>query len=178
MSIVAPKGRKHLSADALFRLVRSGFATIPDDRGGETEISLTDALMSAFAMFSLKSPSLLAFDKPRVEGNLGTIDGIGHVPCDTQMRERLDPVSPESLRPLFTSVFRQLQRGKALEPMTYLDGHYLLVSRWDGVFFLSDDSLRVVSAKDPPERERDVCSSDVGRGDCPSGWSGSASLDA
>jgi hypothetical protein len=61
MSIVAPKGRKHLSADALFRLVRSGFATIPDDRGGETEISLTDALMSAFAMFSLKSPSLLAW---------------------------------------------------------------------------------------------------------------------
>ena len=29
MSIVAPKARKHLSADALFHLVRSGFATIP-----------------------------------------------------------------------------------------------------------------------------------------------------
>jgi len=39
MSIVAPKGRKHLSADALFGLVRSGFATIPDDRLGDTEIS-------------------------------------------------------------------------------------------------------------------------------------------
>ena len=55
--------------------------------------------MSAFAMFSLKSPSLLAFDKQRVEGHWGTIYGIGHVPGDTQMRERLDPVSPESLRP-------------------------------------------------------------------------------
>ena len=76
MSIVAPKGRKHLSADALFRLVRSGFATILDDRRDETEISLTDALMSAFAMFSLKSPSLLAFDKERAEGNLQTIYGI------------------------------------------------------------------------------------------------------
>ena len=30
MSIVAPKGRKHLSADALFDLVRNGFADIPD----------------------------------------------------------------------------------------------------------------------------------------------------
>jgi hypothetical protein len=55
MSIVAPKGRKHLSADALFRLVRSGFATIPDYRPGDPDISLTDALMSGFAMFSLKS---------------------------------------------------------------------------------------------------------------------------
>ena len=70
--------------------------------------------MSAFAMFSLKSPSLLAFDKQRVEGNVGTIDSIDHVPCDTYMRERLDPLSPASLRPSLTSVFRQLQRGKAL----------------------------------------------------------------
>ena|SRR6266566_866946 len=67
MAIVAPKGRKHLSADALFGLVRSGFATIPDDRLSDPDISLTDALMSAFAMFSLKSPSLLAFDKERAE---------------------------------------------------------------------------------------------------------------
>jgi hypothetical protein len=79
--------------------------------------------MSACAMFSLKSPSRLAFDQPRVEGHWGTIDGMGHVPGDTPMRERLDPLSPESLRPWFTSVFRQLQRGKALEPMTDLDGH-------------------------------------------------------
>src|SRR5712692_5705863 len=63
MAIVAPKGRKHLSADALFRLVRSGFATLPDYRQSDTDIALPDALMSAFAMFSLKSPSLLAFDK-------------------------------------------------------------------------------------------------------------------
>jgi hypothetical protein len=65
MAIVAPKERKHLSADALFRLMQSGFASLPDYRPGDTEISLTDALMSAFAMFSLKSPSLLAFDKQR-----------------------------------------------------------------------------------------------------------------
>jgi hypothetical protein len=38
MSIVAPQGRKHLSADALSRLVHSGFARLPDDRVGETEM--------------------------------------------------------------------------------------------------------------------------------------------
>ena len=80
--------------------------------------------MSAFAMFSLKSPSLLAFDKERAVGNLVTIYGIDRVPCDTRMREILDPMAPESLRPLFKSIFRQLQRGKALEPMEFLDGHY------------------------------------------------------
>src|SRR5262245_11937073 len=94
MARVAPKARKHLSADALLRLVRSGLAALPDHRLDETEISLTDVLMSAFAMFSLKTPSLLAFDKERAEGNVHTIYGIERVPCDTHMRTILDPVSP------------------------------------------------------------------------------------
>ena len=124
MAIVAPKERKHLSADALFRLVRSGFDTVPDHRSIDAEISFTDALMSAFAMFSLKSPSLLAFDKQRAEGNVRTIYGMACVPCDTRMREILDPMSPEALRPLFKSVLRQLQRGKALEPMAFMEDYY------------------------------------------------------
>src|SRR5256885_5484549 len=143
MSIVAPKGRKQLSIDALFRLVRSGFDPIPDHRCTDAEISLTDTLMSAFAMFSLKSPSLLAFDKQRAEGNLGTIYGITRAPCDTYMRETLDPVSPESLRPSFTSVFRQLQRGKALEDMVFLQGHYLVAL--DGTGYFSSPTIHCAS---------------------------------
>jgi hypothetical protein len=143
MSIVVPRERKHLSADALFGLVRSGFANIPDYRLSDPDISLTDALMSAFAMFSLKSPSLLAFDKERAEGNLETIYGIERVPCDTLMREILDPVSPESLRPVFKSVFRQLQRGKALEPMAFLEGHYLLAL--DGTGYFSSTQIHCAS---------------------------------
>jgi hypothetical protein len=134
MAILAPKGRQHLSADALLRLVHSGFANIPDDRPDDVDISLADVLMSAFAMFSLKSPSLLAFDQQRAEGNLHTIYGIERVPCDTYMREILDPVSPKSLRPVFKSLFRQLQRGKALEEMVFLDGYYLLALDGTGYF--------------------------------------------
>jgi hypothetical protein len=143
MSIVAPKARKHLSADALFGLVRNGFAPIPDYRLSKTDIALADALMAAFAMFSLKAPSLLAFDKERVEGNLHTIYGIERVPCDTRMREMLDPVSPKVLRPVFKSIFRQLQRGKALEPMEFLDGHYLLAL--DGTEYFSSKTIHCAS---------------------------------
>src|SRR2546426_2112588 len=143
MSIVAPQGRKHLSADALFRFVQSGFASLPDYRVGETEIALADALMSAFAMVSLKAPSLLAFDKGRAEGNLHTIYGIERVPCDTHMREILDPVSPKWLRPVCTRVFRQLQRGKALEAMVFLDGHSLLAL--DGTGYFSSQTIHCAS---------------------------------
>ena len=143
MANVVPKARKHLSADALFRLVHTGFDHIPDYRPADVDIALPDVLMSAFAMFSLKAPSLLAFDKERAEGNLHTIYGIQRVPCDTYMREILDPVSPKWLRPVFTSVFRQLQRGKALEAMTFLDGHYLLAL--DGTAYFSSKTIHCAS---------------------------------
>jgi hypothetical protein len=143
MSIVTPHVRKHLSADALFHVVRSGFADIPDPHCADVDISLTDTLMSAFAMFSLKAPSLLAFDKERAEGNLHTIYGIHRVPCDTYMRERLDPLSPKWLRPVFKNVFRQLQRGKALEELVFLDGHYLLAL--DGTGYFSSSTIHCAS---------------------------------
>ena len=123
LSLGTPKQRKHLCADALFRLRQHSFANVPDHRCDDAGISLPDARMSAFAMFSLTAPSLLAFDKQRAEGNVGTIYGITRAPCDTSMRETLDPVSPESLRPSCASVFRQLQRGNALADMVCLDGH-------------------------------------------------------
>jgi DDE family transposase len=143
MANVAPKARQHLSADALFRLVHTGFDHIPDYRPADVDIALSDVFMSAFAMFSLKAPSLLAFDKERAEGNLHTIYGIQRVPCDTDMREILDPVSPKWLRPVFTSVFRHLQRGKALEPMTFLDGSYLLAL--DGTEYFSSKTIHCAS---------------------------------
>jgi hypothetical protein len=154
VSIVAPKGRKHLSADALLRLVQNGFDRISDHRPAETGISLTDALLSAFAMFSLKSPSLLAFDKERAAGNLETIYGIERVPCDTRMREILDPMAPESLRPVFKSIFRQLQRGKALEPLEFLDGHYLLAL--DGTGYFSSQTLHCASCLQQVHRNGSV----------------------
>jgi hypothetical protein len=125
MATSAPSVRKYLSADALFSMLRSGFADIAEHRPGTPDISLTDALMSAFALFSLKSPSLLAFDQERTAGNVQRVYGMERVPCDTAMREIRDPVVPEFLRPLCKQVFRALQRGKALEEMVCVEGHYL-----------------------------------------------------
>ena len=60
-----------------------------------------------------------------------------------RMREILDPVSPKWLRPVFKSVFRQLQRGKALEAMAFLDGHYLLAL--DGTGYFSSQTIYCAS---------------------------------
>src|SRR5580704_8295824 len=83
--------RKHLSADALIALLRSRFEKIADPRSGKPIISLADSLMSAYAMFALKDPSLLAFDERRNDDNFHALFKIDRIPSDTQMREILDP---------------------------------------------------------------------------------------
>jgi len=90
------------NADALFRSAYEEFRHVPDQRTGDIKISMADALMSGFAMFSLKDPSLPAFDERREnDPNLNSIYLIENVPCDTQMRTILDPVTPEDLRSAF-----------------------------------------------------------------------------
>jgi hypothetical protein len=126
--------RKGLSAEGLYALLRRGFREIADHQQEGSPTALVDALMSAVAMFSLKDPSLLAFDGRRNDDNLKNLFGIQHVFCDTHMREILDPLDPESLRPLFGDVFRELQRGKVLERFVFYHGSYLLLLDGTGYF--------------------------------------------
>jgi hypothetical protein len=130
------KIRKHLSASGLFKRLRTGFEKITDPRAaGLVEISMADMLMSAFAMFSLKDPSLLAFDeRRRSAGNLKRVYGLEQVPCDTQMRTTLDEVEPSDIKPAFKAVFGELQRGKELEAYVFMEGSYLLSLDGTGYF--------------------------------------------
>jgi len=87
------KEKKALSVTGLLSTVRNVFAKIPS-LIKRKKLSLSDCLMSALAMFSLKSPSLLAFDKQcneeLVTHNLKHLYGIDEIPSDTHMREVSD----------------------------------------------------------------------------------------
>lgn len=133
-SPAVPRSRKRLSADALYARVRAAFTKVPDHRHPKASLTLPDALMSAFALFSLKDPSLLAFDERRHDGNIKTLFRVGQIPSDTRMREILDGVDPEQLRPVFNAIFGELQRGKALEAFAFHEGCYLLALDGTGYF--------------------------------------------
>jgi hypothetical protein len=135
---------KLLSADRLFALVRANFEQVTDQRAENAKISMPDALMSGFAMFSLKDPSLLAFDERRTtDSNLGSIYGIEEVPGDTQMRTILDDVDPVEIRPAFRDVVRQLQRSKELDKFVFLGGSYLV--SLDGTGYFSSKTIHCSS---------------------------------
>jgi hypothetical protein len=122
-----PRARKRLAFDYLLRhVLRPRIQQLPDARQREGDYTVADAVLSALAMFSLKDPSLLAFQHRRHDQNMKNLYRIANVPSDTQMRNILDPLEPDQLRPLFQEVFSELQRGKALEPFVFYQGSYLL----------------------------------------------------
>ncbi len=130
--------RKTLSAPGLLREVRASFERIEDTVAGRG-LNLTDCLMSGLAIFGLKYPSLLQFErdarqKESIGSNLRSLYGVGRVPSDTALRERLDEVDPRSLRRAFKRVFAALRRGRGLEGFTCLGGHYLLSVDGTGYF--------------------------------------------
>jgi hypothetical protein len=116
MSEAASQGRqrRHLHFDALIQRARRRFEQLPEQRRCP-DFSLADTLMAGLALFSLKDPSLLAFQRRTLDHNRRRVFGLSAIPSDTQMRTILDEVGPPQLRPLFRDIFRPLQRGKILE---------------------------------------------------------------
>lgn len=122
--------RKHLSADGLHRAVCNSLYKEKLPECIKSEISWQDCIMSGLAIFGLKFPSLLQFEKHKedkvISRNLENLYHVKHKPSDTCLRERLDTISPNKLRRPFKTIFAFLQRGKVLDRYLYFGKYYLL----------------------------------------------------
>ena len=103
--------RKNLCFSGLISAIYLQFIKIADPKkfARVNSISLVDCLMSCFAIFNLKWPSLLQYEKekksPIILENFKNLFHVNFPPSDTYIRERLDEIDPESLRPAFKKIF-------------------------------------------------------------------------
>ena len=127
--------KKHLSMPGMQSSLRNAFNKVADPKT-KAGISLTDCLSSGLAVFSLKYPSLLQYDRERMSycNNLKSLFQIGVAPSDTYLRERLDDVDPRDLRRCFTKLFSMVQRGNYLEGYVHHEGRYLVSIDGTGYF--------------------------------------------
>jgi hypothetical protein len=138
-----PKLRKHLCIPGLLARARAQFDRLKDPKMGKTAFSLADCLMSGLALFGLKYPSLLQFDKDYhhvelVKHNIEKLYQVKAVPSDTYFRERLDEVEPKQLQKVMDRLIAQLQRGKVLEQYQYYQDYYLVAIDGSGYFSSHD----------------------------------------
>ncbi len=123
--------KKLLSADGLYETIHDCIQKTPLPDDTKSKYSWTDCIMSGLAVFGLKASSLLQFEdlianNPPITNNLKKLYKIQQIPSDTRLRERLDELSPSSLRLPFKKIFSNLQKSKILEQFKYLDGFYIV----------------------------------------------------
>ena len=115
MEAKKPRMRKHLCLPGLLKRARQRFSCIKDSVTRQVNISLTDCLMSGLAIFGMKYPSLLQFDKElrtkkMVMHNLQTLYHIQNVPSDTYLVPDRKPIFLKKITLIFSKmsvVFQQ-----------------------------------------------------------------------
>src|SRR5437867_8098642 len=122
------KLQEKITFEALMEMLSEEFAQLPDHRRANSSYGLADILRSAFAMFSLKAPSLLSFQEQtkQEEKNLQAIYHLQSVPGDTQMRAALDPLLPSPLREIFPKFYHQLKEAGVIKEYAYWKGHVIV----------------------------------------------------
>ena len=130
--------------DRLVQALHQGLDSLPDYRKGKnTQYSIKDAALGAFAVFFTQSPSFLAsqrtLQQAKGRSNAASLFGSAQIPCDNQIRTLLDPVEPAQLFPIFHVVYQALERaGKVSAFRTFAD--QLLIAL-DGTEYFSSQQI-------------------------------------
>jgi len=107
--------------------------TLPDKRtGSNIQYQMGDIVKAAFAVFFTQSPSFLArqkaLKKSKGKSNAESIFQMEKIPCDEQIRQLLDPVSPDHFYQEFHTLVEQADEQGKLEDYRVLEGQHVLVS--------------------------------------------------
>jgi hypothetical protein len=94
--------------------LRQVFADLPDRRKGRNlSYAMEDFGLSAFSVFFTQSPSFLAHQRAmqqaRGQNNAQSFFHLEPIPCDNQIRQRLDPIPPETLFPVYDRLYDTLR---------------------------------------------------------------------
>ncbi|MGD2026370.1 MAG: ISNCY family transposase [Anaerolineales bacterium] len=136
------KGKKVF--DTLIKQLANVFGQLPEHRRGtNTQYEIKDAAIAAFSVFFLQEPSFLAYqrmlEKNKGKNNLNKIFGVEKIPTDPQIRNLLDPISPEELQPFFTAAFGTMEETGLLKRYESYGGQKLISS--DGTQTISSQNI-------------------------------------
>jgi hypothetical protein len=141
---------KPLKFKKLVAPVREALDRVPEHRRGKNiQYTLTEAGLSAFAVFYMQSPSFLAhqrdMQRERGRNNVQSLFGVERIPSDSQLRNLLDPVDPAGLRAPFWEIYTQLETAGHLDAYTGVGGTRLI--SLDGTQYFSSQKVHCPNCK-------------------------------
>ena len=117
--------------DAYIALLRECCARLPDTRTGRNvRYTMADFGLAAFSVFHMQCPSFLHHQQVMTErlgrSNARSLFGITEIPCDNQIRARLDGVPTDHFDEMFAFILKDVEKSGGLARMRCLDGRVLI----------------------------------------------------
>ncbi len=117
---------------------------LPDLRKGQNlSYQMKNFGLSAFAVFFLQSRSFLAYQtamqKVKGQNNAASLFQIDKIPCDNQLRQMLDPVSPDHLFPVYDRIYDTLREKGILN--SFRGVHDSTLIALDGTWYFSSKKI-------------------------------------
>ena len=113
----SPTGCYRVKITRLIKRLEQACEKFPDLRAGKNSVyELVDVGMSAFSVFFTQSPSFLAHQRDmklrKGRSNAESLFDLSDLPSDNQIRNLLDPVSPEYVQAVYRQIFLELEEER------------------------------------------------------------------
>ena len=134
-----------LRLSAIMQRFAESWKNLPDNRqpSNNRQYEISDAALSTFSVFFMQSASFLAHQrdmlKRKGKDNATTLFEVKRIPSDNQIRNLLDPITPNHFHADFAWVIEHLAQSECLAAFQDYQGTYLLAL--DGVVFHSSEKI-------------------------------------
>jgi len=151
---------KPLSLSKITAHLRESWQKLPDFRkpNNNMRYAIADAAMSAFSVFFMQSPSFLAHQREmrqrKRNDNGRTLFGIEQMPSDNQLRNLLDPVTPDYLHEDYAWVIDEMEKAGHLGPFRCYQGTYLIAQ--DGLTYHSSTQIHCPNCSQRKDNQGEV----------------------
>jgi hypothetical protein len=118
---------------------------LPDSRESSNALKyrISDAIMSAFAVFYFQHPSLLNYQqdmqRKHKRSNMETLFGVYAIPCSDQMTNMIDGIAGEGLAPVFEQAHQTAREQGIIDGYRVLDGGVLIAL--DGTWTCTSEKI-------------------------------------
>ena len=151
--------------ETIIAAMKSKLAELPDKRqpSNATKYDVLDAVLSAYSVFFMQSPSFLSHeqDRKRVCGknNLESLFGVYETPSTNQIKNILDLVPPQEIGPVFWTVYEKLLAAHYLDDFRGINGTFLC--GMDGTEYHSSYKVCCENCNRKQKGEKTLCTHNV-----------------
>lgn len=151
--------------ERIIAAMKSKFGKLPDLRepSNGKKYEVLDAVLSAFSVFFMQSPSFLAHEqnrkRERGKNNLENLFGVYKTPTTNQVKNILDLIPPKEMGAIFWEVWEQLIAANYLEEFRGINGTFLC--GMDGTEYHSSYHVNCKNCNRKQKGEQTLCTHNV-----------------